>query len=273
MSRTLAGKTVLITGASRGIGRAIAVRVARDGANVVVLGKTATPHPTLPGTIYDAADEVVAAGGKALAVQADVRKEEDVQNAVKQAVEVFGGIDCLINNASAIFLAPIKETPMKRFDLMHQVNSRATFMCIQACLPYLERAENPHILTLSPPINLEPRWVAGHVAYVMSKYGMSICVLGCAEELKEKGIAVNALWPKTLIATAAVRMLGGEELSTKTRRPEVVADAAYAILVRDSRSCTGRFFIDEDVLRAEGVTDFEKYASVPGIEPFPDFFI
>jgi citronellol/citronellal dehydrogenase len=269
----LKGKTVFITGASRGIGRAIGLRAARDGANVVVLGKTVDPHPTLPGTILDAAAEMEAAGGRAIAVAADVRSEEDVAAAVAKAVEAFGGIDCLVNNASAIFLAGLADTPVKKFDLMHQVTARAAFVCCRACQPHLAASSNPHILSLCPPLNLDPRWVGAHVAYTMAKYGMSLLTLGLAEELKAQGIAVNALWPRTLIATSAVRMLGGDDVSLHSRKPEVVADAAHAILVRDSRLCTGNFFLDESVLREEGVTDFSGYAIDPTVEPYPDFFL
>lgn len=267
------GRTVFITGASRGIGRAIGVACAREGANVVVAAKTTRPVPRLPGTIHDAAEELERAGGKALAVACDVRSDEQIAAAVAQAVERFGGIDVLVNNASAIHLADTGHTPMKRWDLMHQVNVRATFACTQACLPHLLRAENPHVLVLSPPISLAPRWYGGHLAYTLSKMGMSLCVLGLAEELRDRGVAVNALWPRTVIATAALNLLGGEETARHGRRPEIVADAALAILRRPARACTGNFFIDEDVLRGEGVTDFEPYAVSPGEELLPDLFL
>ncbi len=271
---TLSGKTLFITGASRGIGKAIALRAARDGANVVIAAKTESPHPKLEGTIHTAAAEIEAAGGKALAVACDVRSEEQIALAVEKAVARFGGLDVLVNNASAIFLAGTAETPMKRWDLMHQVNARGTFACSQACLPHLARAKNPHILNLSPPLSLEPKWFAPHVAYTISKFGMSLCVLGMAEELRERGIAVNALWPRTMIATAAVQnLLGGDEAMAISRKPEIVADAAHAILLRDSRSCTGNFFIDEKVLAEEGVTDLSSYSMVPGGELANDLFV
>jgi citronellol/citronellal dehydrogenase len=260
----LKGKTLFITGASRGIGKAIALRAAADGANVVIAAKTTEPHPKLPGTIFSAAEEIEAAGGKALAVQCDIREEDQVRQAVQQTVERFGGIDILVNNASAINLTGTLETPMKRFDLMWGVNARGTFLCSQACLPHLQKAANPHILTLSPPLNLQPKWFKNHVAYTISKYGMSLCVLGMAEEFKDHGIAVNALWPRTVIATAALAMLGGAIKPESCRTPEIMADAAHAVLTRDSRSATGQFYIDQDVLRADGVTDFEKYAVQPG---------
>jgi citronellol/citronellal dehydrogenase len=270
----LNGKTLFITGASRGIGKAIAVRAARDGANVVIAAKTAKPHPKLAGTIYTAAEEIEAAGGKALPCVVDIRFEDQIQDAVARAVETFGGIDILVNNASAISLTGTLDTPMRRFDLMHQVNTRGTFATSQACIPHLKRADNAHILNLSPPLNMEARWFAGHVAYTMAKFGMSMCVLGMAEELRPDGIAVNALWPKTVIATAAVQnLLGGDATIQRSRKPEIMADAAHAILTRPSRSCTGNFFVDEEVLREEGVTDFDGYAMTPGTEPLPDFFL
>jgi citronellol/citronellal dehydrogenase len=270
---SLRGKTVFITGASRGIGKAIGIAAAREGANVVVAAKSSVPNPKLPGTIHSAAEEIEAAGGKALAVKCDVRDDDEVAAAVATAAERFGGIDILVNNASAIWLAGTLETPMKRYDLMNQVNARGTFACSQACIPHLARSENPHILTLSPPLSLDPRWFAGHVAYTIAKYGMSMCVLGMAEELRDRGIAVNALWPRTIIATAALNLLGGEETARHGRNPEVVADAAVAILKRPSRSCTGNFFIDEDVLREEGVTDLGRYAVAPGEELMTDLFL
>ena len=270
---SLEGKTVLVTGASRGIGRAIGLRAAREGANVVVAAKTSARHPKLPGTIHDAAAEIEAAGGRALAVACDVREEEQVEAAVRAAVDRFGGIDVLVNNASAIFLAGTADTPMKRYDLVSQVNARGTFLCSQKCIPHLARAANAHILNLAPPLSMEPRWFASHLAYTMAKYGMSMCVLGMSEELRDRGIAVNALWPRTVIATAALNLLGGEETARHGRTPEIVADAAVAILKRDARSCTGNFFVDEDVLREEGVRDFKRYAVEPGVELMPDLFL
>ena len=270
---TMDGRTVFITGASRGIGRAIGVACARQGANVAVAAKTTVRHPRLPGTIFEAAEEMERAGGRALAVECDVRSEEQVAAAVSRTVETFGGIDVLVNNASAIHLADTAGTPMKRWDLMHQVNVRGTFLATQACLPHLARGRNPHVLVLSPPLSLEPRWYARHLAYTLSKLGMSMCVLGLAEELRDRGIAVNALWPRTVIATAALNLLGGDETARHGRKPEVVADAAVAILRRDSRSCTGNFFVDEEVLRAEGVTDLERYAVAPGTELMTDLFL
>ena len=269
----LQGKTLFITGASRGIGKAIALRAAGDGANVVIAAKTTSANPKLPGTIYSAADEIEAAGGKALAVPCDVREEAQVLLAVEKAVERFGGIDILVNNASAILLADTPSTPMKRFDLMLGVNVRGTFLCTKCCLPSLEKASNPHVLVLSPPLSMRPRWFAPHVAYTLSKYGMSLCVLGLAEELRERGIAVNALWPRTVIATAALNLLGGDETARHGRTADIVADAAYAILTRPSRECTGNFFIDEEVLRAEGLRDFERYAVVHGEALMRDLFV
>jgi citronellol/citronellal dehydrogenase len=269
----LRGRTLFITGASRGIGKAIALRAAADGANIVIAAKTTEPHPKLPGTIYSAAEEVEAAGGKALPLQVDIRDEEQVQKAVRQAADTFGGIDVLVNNASAINLTGTLETPVKRFDLMWGVNARGTFLCSQACIPFLLKSPNPHILTLSPPLNLDPKWFAKHTAYTISKYGMSLCVLGLAEEFEESGIAVNALWPRTVIATAALAMLGGAVPTENCRTPEIMADAAHVVLTRDSRCCTGTFYIDEDVLREAGVTDFEKYAVKPGEPLLPDLFL
>ncbi|HET8538331.1 MAG TPA: NAD(P)-dependent oxidoreductase [Anaeromyxobacter sp.] len=270
---SLSGKTLLVTGASRGIGKAIGLAAAREGANVVVAAKSDAPNPKLPGTIQTAAEEIERAGGHALAVRCDVRDEAQIAAAVAAAVERFGGIDALVNNASAIFLAGTLETPMKRWDLMHQVNARGTFACSQACIPWLAKAANPHILNLAPPLAMEPRWFAPHVAYTMAKYGMSMCVLGMAEELRERGIAVNALWPRTVIATAALDVLGGDELARHGRTPEIVADAAVAILRRDARECTGRFFVDEEVLREEGVTDLARYAVAQGEELVNDLFL
>jgi len=270
---TLNGKTLFITGASRGIGKAIALRAARDGANIVLAAKSVRSRERLPGTVYSAAAEIEAAGGRALPVPTDIRDEEQVQRAVEQAVATFGGIDILVNNASAIFLAGTLETPMKRFDLMFSVNVRGTFACSQACLPHLREAENPHILTLSPPLNMNPRWFRDHVAYTMAKYGMSMCVLGMAEEFRAAGVAVNALWPRTVIATAALAMLGDAVRPGQCRTPEILADAAHAILTRDSRNCTGNFFLDDEVLTQAGVTDLERYAVEPGTPLCPDLFL
>jgi len=271
---TLQGKTMVVTGGSRGIGLAIAKRGARDGANVAILAKTVKPHPSLPGTIHTAAEEIEEAGGRALAIQTDIRFEEQVQAAVDRTVEHFGGIDVLVNNASAIFLAGTDETPMKRFDLMHQVNVRATFLCSKLCVPHLREGPNSHILNLAPPLNLDPKWFAPHLAYTMAKYGMSMCVLGMAEEVRDDGIAVNALWPRTLIATAAVQnLLGGDEMMRASRTPEIVADAAHEILIRDSRDCSGNFFIDDEVLREAGVTDFGRYRVDPESELREDLFL
>ncbi len=270
---TLEGKTLFITGASRGIGLAIGLRAARDGANVVIAAKTAEPHPKLPGTVYSAAEEIEQAGGKALPLVVDIRFEDQVEAAVAKTVETFGGIDILVNNASAIMLTGTLQTPIKRYDLMNQVNARGTFLCSQACIPHLLKAQNPHILNLSPPLNMDPKWFKGHVAYTMAKYGMSMCVLGMAAEFEDDGIAVNSLWPRTTIATAAVNMLGGEMMIAASRKPDIMADAAYHILTRPSRSCTGNFFVDEDLLRSTGVTDLEQYSVVPGAELAPDFFV
>jgi len=270
---SLRGKTLFVTGASRGIGKAIALRAARDGANIAIAAKTAEPHPRLQGTIHSAAQELEAAGGRALALQVDIRDEVQVQAAVERTAERFGGLDILVNNASAIYLAGTLETPMKRFDLMFGVNVRGTFACTQAAIPHLRRAANPHILNLSPPLNLDPRWFRDHCAYTMSKYGMSMCVLGMAAELRADGIAVNALWPRTVIATAALAMLGGVAPPEHCRRPEIVADAAHAILSRPSQGCSGHFFLDEDVLREEGVTDFDGYAVQPGAPLITDLFL
>jgi citronellol/citronellal dehydrogenase len=268
----LKGKTLFISGGSRGIGLAIALRAARDGANVVIAAKTTEPHPKLPGTIHTAAQEIEAAGGKALPMQTDIREEDQVLHAVEAAVERFGGIDILVNNASAISLTPTLETPMKRFDLMMGINLRGTYLCSRACLPYLKKAKNPHILTLSPPLNLNPQWFKPHVAYTIAKYGMSMCVLGMAEEFRQDGVAVNALWPRTTIATAALQIIPGAKPELG-RTPEIMADAAHHILTRDSRSLTGRFLIDEGVLREAGVADFERYAVKPGEKLRIDLFL
>lgn len=271
---TLKGKTILITGGSRGIGKAIAVRAAQDGAQIVIAAKTAEPHPRLPGTIYTAAEEIEAAGGKALPCVVDIRSEEALQGAIDKAVETFGGIDILINNASAISLTNTSFTSMKRFDLMHQVNTRGTFLASKLCLPHLRKAENPHILTISPPLNMDPKWFQNHVAYTIAKYGMSMCVLGMAGELASEGIAVNALWPRTAIATAAVKnLMGGEAAIHQCRTPEIMADAAHAILCSLASQRTGQFLIDDDVLREEGVEDFDRYAVKPGNDLLPDLFL
>lgn len=267
---SLRGKTLLVTGGSRGIGLAIAVRAARDGANVAIVAKTAQPHPKLPGTIFTAAKEIEAAGGRALPIECDIRSEEQVAQAVAKTVEAFGGIDICVNNASAISLTGTLDTPMKTYDLMHQVNARGTFLVSQTCLPHLKRAKG-HILNLSPPLTMQPRWFGPHVAYTMAKYGMSMCVLGMAEELKGE-VAVNALWPRTTIATAAVNMLGGDALMKASRKPDIMADAAYIILTKDI-SFTGNFCIDDEVLRQAGVTDLSQYLVDPAVEPAPDFFL
>lgn len=266
---------MFITGASRGIGKAIALRAAKDGANIVIAAKTTEPHPKLKGTIYTAKDEIEAAGGKALACIVDVRMEEQIKAAVEEAVRTFGGIDVLVNNASAISLTGTVETPMKRFDLMHGINTRGTFACSQACIPHLAKSSNPHILNIAPPLNMEPRWFAPHVAYTMAKYGMSLCVLGMHEELRSLKIAVNALWPKTVIQTAALDMLAGGADVKGSRKPDIMADAAHAIFTRKSTEYTGHFDIDEDVLRSAGVSDFSTYLT-PGTtdsELIGDYFL
>jgi citronellol/citronellal dehydrogenase len=275
---TLHGRTLFVSGGSRGIGLAIALRAARDGANVVIAAKTAEPNPKLPGTIHSAAEAIEQAGGKALPVMCDIRDEAAVQAAVAAGVARFGGIDILVNNASAISLTGTLATPMKRFDLMFGVNVRGTFVCAQACLPHLIAAakmgRNPHVLTLSPPLNMDAKWFAPHVAYTMAKYGMSMCVLGMAEEFREVGVAVNALWPRTVIATAALAMIpGAREQLDHTRKPEIMADAAHAIFLRDARTTSGHFFLDEDVLRAAGIADFTAYAVKPGAPLMPDLFL
>jgi citronellol/citronellal dehydrogenase len=270
---SLKGRTLFITGASRGIGREIALRAARDGANVVVAAKTSDPHPKLEGTIHSVADEVVKAGGKALALQLDVRDEAAVVEAVNRAAREFGGLDILVNNASAISLTPTEATPAKRFDLMLGVNVRATFLCSQAAIPHLKKSSNAHILTLSPPLNMDPKWFAGHVAYTISKYGMSMCTLGMAEELRGDGIAVNSLWPRTTIATAAVAVHFPEAILKASRHAAIMGDAAHAILTSDAKKNTGNFYIDEDVLKRGGVKDFERYAVTPGVPLFQDLFV
>lgn len=271
----LKGKTLFITGASRGIGLAIGKRAARDGANVVVAAKTAEAHSKLAGTIYSAAEEIEDAGGKALPIVVDVRDEDTVTAAIEKAVETFGGIDILINNASAISLTGTLQTPMKRFDLMHQINVRGTYLCSQKAIPYLKKSKNPHVLNLSPPLNFETRWFAPHVAYSMAKYGMSLCVLGMAEEFKRDGIAFNALWPRTAIATAAMDLIGGPEVRRKCRKVEIMADAAHIILTRPAREFSGNFCIDDEVLASTGVSDLARYRfdNVTERELLPDFFV
>lgn len=269
----LAGKTLFISGGSRGIGRAIALRAARDGANVAIAAKTVDPNPKLPGTIYSTAAEIEAQGGHALPCQVDIRDEAQVHKAVEETVARFGGIDILINNASAISLTGTLETPMKRFDLMMGVNARGTFACSQACLPFLKKSSNPHILMMSPPLSMKAHWFKNHTAYTMAKYGMSMCVLGMAAEFKDDGIAVNALWPRTAIDTAALAMLGGAVKPENTRKPEILADAAYLIVTSPSRETTGNFFIDDTFLASRGITDLAPYAVKPGAPLVPDFFI
>jgi citronellol/citronellal dehydrogenase len=265
VSGSLAGKVLVMSGGSRGIGLAIALRAARDGAKVAIIAKTEQPHPKLEGTIYTAAEQIRAAGGEALPIAGDVRDEERVLAAVKQVVDQFGGIDICVNNASAIDLSSVESIQMKRYDLMQDINTRGTFVLTKACLPHLKVGANPHVLTLSPPLNLNPAWFGRSLAYSIAKYGMSLCTLGFAEEFKEYGIAANSLWPRTTIATAAVRnLLGGEESMRRSRDPRIVADAAHAILTRPSRECTGRFFIDDEVLAEEGITDLSIYGGVAG---------
>jgi citronellol/citronellal dehydrogenase len=270
----LQGKTLFVSGASRGIGLAIALRAARDGANVALIAKTAAPHPKLEGTVYTAAEQLEAAGGQALPIVGDIRDEQAVADAVARTVERFGGIDVCVNNASAITLAGTEALDLKRYDLMQDINVRGTFVVTRACIPHLRAAENPHVLTLSPPIDLDPRWLGPHIGYTLAKYGMTLCALGFAAELAGDGIASNALWPRTLVATAAVQnLLGGEEAMARARKPEIYADAAYAILNRPARACTGNAFLCEDVLLAEGVTDLSPYSYVPGAELAVDLFV
>ncbi|MGD9670479.1 MAG: SDR family oxidoreductase [Hyphomicrobiaceae bacterium] len=271
----LAGKTLFITGASRGIGLAIGIRAARDGANVAIAAKTAEPHAKLEGTIYTAAKEIEDAGGKALPLLCDIRDESQVRGAVAKAAETFGGIDICVNNASAISLTPLGKTDPKRFDLMFGVNTRGTFVTTQACTPYLEKAENPHVLMLSPPLDMKPQWFSGHVAYSIAKYGMSLVVLGLADELKPKGIAVNALWPRSTIATAAIQnILGGDKLMRMSRSPEILADAAHLVFSQPARSFTGNFLIDDSFLHdVGGISDFERYRLDPSMPLAPDFFV
>jgi citronellol/citronellal dehydrogenase len=269
---TLHGKTLFITGGSRGIGLAIALKAASEGANVVIAAKTTEPNPKLPGTIYTAAADIEAAGGNALPLAVDIRDEAQIKAAVQQTVATFGGIDILVNNASAISLTSTLETPLKRYDLMQQVNARGTFAVSQACLPHLLQAANPHILTLSPPLSMHPKWFKDHLAYTLAKYGMSMCVLGMAEEFRGR-VAVNALWPRTIILTAAIQMLGGQVQPEMCRKPDIVADAAVAIFKRDARIHTGNFYLDEAVLAEEGVTDFDSYAIAPGNPLLADLFL
>ena len=271
---SLQGKTLFVSGGSRGVGLAIAIRAARDGANVALIAKTAEPHPKLEGTVYTAAAQIEAAGGRALPVVGDIRDEEQVAQAVTQAAERFGGIDVCVNNASAINLSGTEGLEIKRYDLMQAINTRGTFVVSRACIPHLKRSENPHILTLSPPVSLEPRWLGPHIGYTIAKYGMTLCALGFAAEFRADGIASNALWPRTLIATAAVQnLLGGDEAIEHSRRPELYADAAYAVITKPSRDCTGNAFLCEDVLAKEGVTDFDQYAYQPGAKPQADLFV
>jgi citronellol/citronellal dehydrogenase len=274
MAKPLAGKTLFITGASRGIGLAIALRAAADGANIAIAAKTEAPHPKLPGTIHTAAAEIEAAGGKALPLAVDIRNDEAVSAAIETTARQFGGIDIVVNNASAVNLASTDAIEMKRFDLMHQINTRGTFLVSKLALPHLAKAANPHILMLSPPLNLKPEWFGPHLGYSLAKYGMSLCVLGLSNELADRGIAVNALWPKTAIATAAIRnLLGGDAAIRASRKPEIVADAAYLILTQPSRSFTGRFVVDEDILAEHGVADFAKYRVDPAAKLARDFFV
>jgi citronellol/citronellal dehydrogenase len=267
-------KTIFVSGASRGIGLAIALRAAKDGANVALIAKTADPHPKLEGTVYTAAEQIEEAGGQALPIVGDIRNEGEVEAAVEQTVDRFGGIDIAINNASAINLAGTEALEMKRYDLMQDINTRGTFVVSKHCVPHLRQAENPHVLTLSPPLSLDPKWAKNHVGYTLAKYGMSLCTLGMAEEFREDGIAFNSLWPRTLVATAAVQnLLGGDEAMAKSRKPEVVSDSAYAVLTRPSRECTGNFFLCEDVLAEEGVTDLSGYSYVEDADLQTDLFV
>ena len=270
---SLVGKTLFVSGASRGIGLAIALRAARDGANIIVAAKTAEPHAKLPGTIHSAAADIEAAGGRALPVVCDIRDDQAVAAAVAAGADQFGGIDIVVNNASAIALLNTERVSMSRFDLMHQVNARGTFLVSKTCLPWLLKSDNPHILTLAPPLDMQEKWFAPHVAYSMAKYGMSMCVLGMAGEFRDQGIAVNALWPRTTIATAAVNMLGGDELMMRSRKPDIMADAAHLILTKPSGEFTGNFCIDDDVILAEGSTDLRQYAVNPDVALAPDFFV
>jgi len=271
---TLAGKTLFVTGASRGIGLAIALRAAKDGANIAIAAKTVTPHPKLEGTIYTAAEQIEAAGGKALPLPVDIRDDAAVADAIAKTAEEFGSIDIVVNNASAIILAKTADIEMKRFDLMHQINARGTFLVTKLALPHLEKAANPHVLMLSPPLDMKAKWFAPHLAYSMAKFGMSLSVLGFAEEFRGRGIAVNALWPRTTIATAAIKnLLGGETIMRASRKPEILADAAYRIFDKPARAFTGNFLIDDTFLTSEGVTDLEQYRVDPSVPLQPDFFV
>jgi len=273
MGTNLAGKTLLVTGASRGIGKAIAIRAARDGANIAVAAKTHQKHPVLPGTIHTAVEEINAAGGHGLAIRLDVRDEDSIEQAVAETISHFGGLDILVNNASAIMLAGTLDLPVKRFDLMFQTNVRGTYLMSRACIPHLMEAANPHVLNLAPPLNMNPKWFKNHVAYTMAKYGMSMCVLGMSEEFRKAGIAFNALWPRTVIATAALNVLNGRFKPEHCRTEEIMADAAHAIFRQNARQCTGRFFLDEDVLRGTGVTDFSRYSVKEGEPLMKDLFL
>jgi citronellol/citronellal dehydrogenase len=273
-SRSFGGRTLLISGGSRGIGLAIALRAARDGANVALIAKTDQPHPKLEGTIHTAAAAIEEAGGNALPIVGDIRDEDRVAAAVAETVERFGGIDVCVNNASAINLVGTEQIEMKRYDLMQDINARGTFVLSKLAIPHLRESANPHVLTLSPPLSLDPRWARDHVAYTIAKYGMSLCTLGMAAEFRDDGIAFNSLWPRTIVATAAVQnLLGGDEAMARARTPEIMSDAAHAILTRPSRECTGNFFLAEDVLVEEGITDFTGYAAAPGAEPLPDLYV
>ena len=272
--RSLKDKTIFITGASRGIGKAMALRAARDGANIIIAAKTTTAHAKLPGTIFTAAEEIEKAGGRALAVKTDIRFEDQVAAAVEQGVAEFGGLDIVINNASALGLTGLQDTTMKMYDRMQDINARGSYVLTQLAMPHLLKADNPHVLNISPPLSLKPKWFAGHTAYTLSKFAMSMWVLGLSAEFAAKGVAFNALWPKTAIATAAVRnILGGEKMINASRQPAIMGEAAWAVLTRDSRECTGRFLTDEEVLTEEGTTDFDQYAVVPGTPLIPDFFL
>lgn len=273
MMNTVNNKTIFITGSSRGIGLAIALRCAKDGANIVITGKTVEKHDTLPGTIYTAAEEVEKAGGHALPLMLDVRDEKQIDIAVEETVKTFGGIDILVNNASAISLTNTEQTTIKRFDLMMSVNARATFACSRACIPHLKKSPNPHILNMSPPLHMIAKWFTNHLAYTYSKYGMSVCTLGMSEEFRDAGIAVNSLWPKTTIATSAIKMNFPPELYAASRNPEIVANAAYYILTQNARETTGQFFIDEEILLKTGETDFSKYNMMAGVAPMRDLFL
>lgn len=274
MTRSLKGKTLFITGASRGIGLAIAKRAARDGANIAIAAKSVTENPKIPGTIFTAAQEIETEGGKALALPCDIRFDDQVEEAFAKTAATFGGVDILVNNASAIDLRGVDALEMKRFDLMHQINARGTYLCAKTALPFLRKAENPHILTMSPPLDMNAKWFAPNLAYTMAKYGMSLVTLGLARDLEKDGVAINSLWPETAIATAAVgNLLGGAEVIRHARKPEIVADAAHAILTRPSRQCSGNFFIDVNVLRDEGVSDLLPYSVDPGVEAVLDFFL